>query len=158
MAYATPRPNGSWELRISQTTSSGPRSRTLVSFRELSPELAAKAASRSHGAITTAQAMDAARRAGAPVAVSETTSAAARLASALARGERISAPLARVLRAGLQDAGAATSAERAAAQWVGTSLDQRGRALVELLDLADATGRVRTPGALAFPPLGAGAG
>lgn len=153
MAYAVSRPDGSWELRSSRSTASGPRSRTLVTFRELSPELAARAAERSQGAVSAQDAVAAARRAGAPVAGTPATRAAIGLASALARGERISGGLARVIGTELAEAEPPSAAERAAAPWAGASLTERGRALAELLDLADATGRARRPTPLSFPPL-----
>lgn len=153
MAYVVARANGSWELRISRSTPSGPRSRTLVGFSELSPELAALASERSDGAVSPDDALAAARRAGAPIAPAPATGAAVDLAAALDRGETVPGGLARVIRAGLAEPGDASAAELAAARWVGTSPAQRGRALAELLDLADATGRAREAAPLAFPPL-----
>ena len=45
--YAIPRRNGSWELREAVATPSGPRSRTLASFRALTPEVIEHARARS---------------------------------------------------------------------------------------------------------------
>ena len=158
MAYIVPRINGRFELRESGWTSSGPRSRTLASFTQLTPEVIEQALARSHGVITRSELAAAARRAGVPVERPAADEAAVRLIDALEQGEEINPAIERLLRDKLGERSEhrdrpATDSERSAAAWLGRSLAERGEALRQLLLLAD---RLPSPGrseAPEFPPM-----
>jgi hypothetical protein len=152
MAYVVPRGNGSWEIRESHLTPRGPRSRTLRSFRTLTPEAIDQAAERASKPLDAAALQKAARRAGAPVAVAEADLAAAELLRALAEGSRPRPALERVLRDAL-GAGArrASSNAEAAAAWIGVTPQRRGEALHDLLRLADSFPRKRRAERERFP-------
>ena len=154
MAYAVPRPRGAWELRESVATERGPRSRTLATFRVLTPDAIDRAVERAVGDLTAQQVREAARRAGAPVADDPAIGAAATLMGELSRGARIPAPWRRMLAAlaGGEIAGLSES-ERAAAEWADAGPTRRGAALWDLLLLADHIPTHR-PGELAFPGFG----
>lgn len=141
MAFAARRGNGTWELREAASTPAGPRSRTLATFRTLTPEVVAHAQERARQPLSAADARAAARRAGAPVVPTAADDAAGRLLAELASGR----PPRHELRALLRDALATndgddhkpSDAARAAAMWVSASTHQRGEALRDLLDLTD---------------------
>jgi len=138
MAYVVPRSNGSWEIRESHVTAKGPRSRTLVTFRTLTPEAIEHARARASRPLDGDALRRAARRAGAPVALPEADMAAAELLRTLTEGERPRPALERALRDALAaGARSATSNAQAAAAWVGVSPQRRGEALRDLLRLAD---------------------
>lgn len=147
MAYVVPRPNGSWELRESRSTRRGPRSRTLATFRALDAESIATAIERSGGPLTEATVRAAARRAGAPIAPAPADGAAASLLHELARGNAPAAGLRRALAAAL------AGQPPAGAEWIGTSVERRGRALWDLLLLADSIPPRRRAPAGRFPRL-----
>jgi hypothetical protein len=151
--FLVSRPRGSWELRESHLTTSGPRSRTLATFRELTAQTIAHVADRAPGPLDVGALRALCRRAGASVAPAPADGAAAELLSGLARGERPRGPLLRVLAAELGSRNAqASDSELAAARWVAADAAERGRALRDLLLLAD---RLPAPAhaALAFPSL-----
>jgi hypothetical protein len=160
--YATARRNGTWELRESVSTPAGPRSRTLASFRTLTPDAIERARARSTQPVGAAAVRRAAVRAGAPVAPSDADRAAGELLAALAHGR---APRAS-LRALLTDALAGgddrrpqpSDSARAAASWVAASARERGDALRDLLLLADRLPPPRTAAAArpAFPRIASG--
>lgn len=152
MAYATQRANGSWELREAVSTDRGPRSRTLVTFRELDADAIDKACRRSAGKAGPEALRSAARRAGAPVALPEPDRAAAALLRSLARGDGPSPGIGRALLHALQGS-ALSGAEHAAAEWLDASPERRGRALWDLLELADRIPSRKRDQALTFPPL-----
>lgn len=159
--YATPRRHGSWELRESVSTPAGPRSRTLASFRTLTPDVVERARERSSKRVDAATVRRAARRAGAPVAAGDADRAAGELLAALARGRAPRPPLGALLADALGGGGAQPPAPsdsaRSAGPWVAASLDERGEALRDLLLLAD---RLPPPRTLAtrpmFPPIDSG--
>lgn len=152
MAYVVPRSNGSWEIRESHLTSKGPRSRTLGTFRTLTPDVIARAERRASKPLNQDALRAAARRAGAPVALPEADLAAAELLRTLAEGARPRPALERALRDALA-AGtrAATSNAQAAAAWVGVTPQRRGEALHDLLRLADSLPRRRRGEREGFP-------
>ena len=120
-------------------TDSGPRSRTLASFRTLGPEVLERAIERSGGDLDEAEIVHAARRAGAPVEADPATRAGASLIRELGAGRAPSGGVRRALLDALGAAGAGLSAaERAASEWLGRSDAERGRELRDLLLLADA--------------------
>jgi hypothetical protein len=137
MAYIAPRRSGSWELRESTTTPAGPRSRTLASFRTLTPEVIEHAQRRASRPLDEVEIRRAALRAGAPVAADGASDAAAALLRELERGAEPTPGLVRLLLAALGAGGQVTDAERAAARWLGVPAEQRGEALRDLLLLAD---------------------
>jgi hypothetical protein len=137
MAHVVRQKSGSWEIRESRATPRGPRSRTLASFRELTPEVIRRARERASAPLDAEQVRDAARRAGAPVAAAG--QAGAKLIAALAGGPPPPPGLRRVLleALGSRPRNAVTDNERAASEWLGASPERRGETLRELLLLAD---------------------
>jgi len=155
MAYAIRRANGGWEFRESSLTPRGPRSRTLVTFKELDAGAIAKARRRSASDLSPETLRSVARRAGAPVAMPAPDRAAAALLRALTQGERLSPGIERVLVHALAETDL-SDAERAATEWLDASPDRRARALWDLLLLTDRLPPRRRPAVLAFPPLRTG--
>lgn len=161
MAFIVPSRKGSYEIRESSTTEKGPRSRTLVSFRELTDEVIEKAQKKAMKPPSGEELRRAARRAGAPVAREPVEQAARELIAELARGARLDPTLRQILLEMLQrgyreDASASPTGEaaRAVAMWMAATPDERGHALFDLLLLADALpsgGRRDKP--LRFPRL-----
>jgi hypothetical protein len=156
MPYVVKRPRGRYELRESAATSRGPRSRTLASFRELTPEVLEHALERARTPASAEDVYAAARRAGVPVPLAPADAAAATLLSQIDRGRSPSARLARALTAALRERGAdrepPTDDERAAAPWIAATAAERGEALRELLLLTDSLPASRA-GELRFPPV-----
>ena len=153
MAYLTARGDGRFEIRESIRTDRGPRARSLATFRELTPTVIATARANARGPIDDDELRRLARRAGAPVAESAVDSSAAALYRELSRGARLRAPLARLIAAQLHSSDSPTAAERAAGEWLGRSAHERGRALIDLLGLADALPARRRDPDLHFPRL-----
>lgn len=161
MAFVVPTRKGSYEIRESSNTNKGPRSQTLVSFRELTDEVIEKARKKAVKPPSAEELRRAARRAGAPVAREPVEQAARELIAELARGNRLDPTLRQILLEMLQrgyreDASASPAGEaaRAVALWMAATPDERGRALFDLLLLADALpsgGRRGKP--LLFPRL-----
>lgn len=139
MAYIVARKTGTWEIRESTTTPAGPRSRTLATFRELTPEVIERAAARAEGHLDHGALATLARRAGAPVARAPADEAAAVLLAELSHGQGPSPGLHRLLVAALGPADRQpTDSEAAVGPWIGASMAERGEALAELLLLVDA--------------------
>ena len=131
------RPGNRWELRKSNLTPSGPRSRTLATFRELDNETIRHATARSPD-VDPQTLKTLCLRAGAPVAPPRPDGAAAELIAALAHGEHPRPSIRRILAAELGATNAsATDSERAAARWLTATLAERGQTLHDLLLLAD---------------------
>lgn len=161
MAFVVPTKRDRFEIRESANTPKGPRSRTLVSFRELDDTVVEKARKKAAKAIDAAELKRAARRAGAPVALPPADRAARELIAALGKGHEPDPILRRMLLDLLRDGHSdgpmrsrEQEAEHAVAEWMAASPRQRGRALVDLLLLADALphgGRKGKP--LLFPRL-----
>ena len=91
MAYivSSRKRKGTYEIRESSNTDKGPRSRTLVSFRELTDEVIEKAQEKAVKPASAEELRRAARRAGAPVARERVEQAARELIAELARGNRL---------------------------------------------------------------------
>jgi hypothetical protein len=148
MAYVVATKPGRFEVRESVSTPEGPRSRTLVSFCELTEEIVKKAQAKAGKPLTAADLTHLALRAGAPVRGSELDSAAAETLRRIANGEQPDPKLRRLLMDALSghdlDAqpsgskGLVSDAARAASQWIGVGVDARADALRDLLELADA--------------------
>lgn len=154
MAYVVHNRSGAWEIRESRTTEKGPRSRTLATFETLTGEVIAAAAARSESGLDAAKLRRAAVKAGAPLPESAADQAAATLLKELGEGRRPRRAL-EVLLAGsvTRERPIVSDEARSAVEWLGTSLEQRGEALRDLLLLGDALPHKR-PGELRFPPLG----
>ena len=145
-------------MRESTWTSKGPRSRTLATFTELTPEVIDHALARSHGVITRSEMIEAAKRAGAKVPRPPADESAVRLIDALEQGEELGLAIERLLRDRLSHADRqqdrpATDAERSAAAWLGRSLAERGEALWNLLLLADRLPSPKRSDLVEFPPI-----
>jgi len=145
MAFVVPSRRGSYEIRESRNTPKGPRSRTLVTFRELTSEVIDKARKRATNPPTAEELRRAAQRAGAPVARPPIEQAARELIAELARGRRLDPTLRQILTELLEkgyreteDSSPANEAARSVAIWMAATPEERGRALVDLLLLADA--------------------
>ena len=144
MAYVVPTRRGEFEIRESRSTPKGPRSRTLANFKELTDEVIAKAWEKAAKPLNPEDLRDAARRSGATVAPRPIDRAARELIAELAKGRRLD-PSLRHLAADLlgRENGTGgrkpvTDAERSAAEWMASTLRERGTALVDLLLLGDA--------------------
>jgi hypothetical protein len=138
MAYIVPHNSGTWEIRESKATPSGPRSRTLASFQTLTPEVIERAQARSSKTLDPAELRSAAARAGAPIAVDAPDRAAVELLSELASGHAPRPVLLRLLLDALRsDPGEPSSNARAAATWITATPGERGEALRDLLALTD---------------------
>jgi hypothetical protein len=161
MAYVTARQNGTWEVRESVSTPSGPRSRTLASFRTLSADVVEHARARAEKPLTADDVRDAARRAGAPVELGAADRAAGDLLRELADGHEPHPILRALLIDALQEGpptrlGEAPRAResgtlpfetphnaRASAAWLTRAPAERGAALHDVVDLADQFPRSR---------------
>lgn len=158
MAFIVPTKRGTFEVRESFNTSAGPRSRTLATFSELTDEVIEKVRGKATKPPTAEQLREAARRAGAPIAPTPADRAAQELIAALAKGQEPDPKLRQLLAGALGDGwtepASSPSSTRSAAEWIAATPRQRGKALVDLLLLADALpsgGRRGKP--LRFPGL-----
>ena len=154
MAYVVRRPGGRWELRESRSTASGPRSRTLASFRELTTEVVERARGRSAAELAPDDIRRAAARAGAPLAMDPAARASAALLRELTLGHQPPTAHRRLLRDALAPVDEEpTDAERAVAPWLGATPELRGEALRDLLLLADRIPRSASRSNPSFPRL-----
>jgi hypothetical protein len=160
MAFVVPTKPGRFELRESANTPKGPRSRTLASFRELDDAVIEKAQRKTSKALDPGVLRRAARKAGAPVAHSPADKAARELIAELGKGREPHPTLRQMLLDLLPDGSESVEsspgreAEDAVAEWMAARPNERGKALVDLLLLADAlphSGRKGKP--LEFPRL-----
>jgi hypothetical protein len=164
MTFIVPTRGDRYEIRESHSTPKGPRSRTLASFRELTNEVIEKAREAAAKPPSAEELRRAARRAGAPVARSPIEQAAREMIAELARGRKLDPTLRQILiellQKGYRESGnpaPANEAARSVAMWMSATPEERGRALVDLLLLADALpsgGRKGKP--LRFPRLDSG--
>jgi hypothetical protein len=154
MAYVVRRPRGGWEIRESIATERGPRSRTLASFRRLTPGVISRAVRAASRPTTPDEIHAALQHAG---AFSASADAAARaLLGEVAAGRGPSPGLRRLVVAMLSDPPAHDPPAADAADWFLASEEERGDALRDLLQFVDALPpRPRPP--LGFPPLAHGA-
>lgn len=147
MTFVTAR-NGAFEVRESRATPAGPRSRTLATFRELDAGTIEKVIERAEKPPTREALVEAALRAGATVAATPVEAAARDLLRALARGESLNPSHRRLLLDALN------GESRQAAEWLGTSLADRGEVLRDLLLLGDAGPVRRRAREIGFPRIG----
>jgi hypothetical protein len=161
MAYVVPARSKRFEIRESTSTPKGPRSRTLVSFRELDDNVIEKARGKAGKSLDAAELRRAARKAGAPVARATVDRASRELIAELAKGRSPDPALRHMLLDLLQrgygdrrETSRRGEAEHDVAEWMAATPEERGNALVDLLLLADAlphTGRKGKP--LRYPRL-----
>lgn len=157
MTFVHPARNGRWEVRESRRTAAGPRSRTLASFAELTPEVVDRALERSSGPLDRSALEAAALRAGAPIADPPPDRTARELLAELSAGNRPRPALRRLLYDALgRGVNPPSDAARAAAAWIPASLEQRGAALRDLLLLADRLPAGDRGRAVRFPRLDSG--
>jgi hypothetical protein len=145
MAFVTPTRNGAFEVRESRSTADGPRSRTLASFRELDEATIRKVIERAEKQPTREELIEAALRAGAPLALPPVEAAARALLRALARGEALSSRNRRLVLDALN------GESMQAAEWLDVPLAERGAAGRDLLLLVDATPLRRRRDKSSFP-------
>jgi hypothetical protein len=163
MAFVIHTKKGNFEIREARSTPSGPRSRTLASFKELTDETIEKVRARAAKPPTAEELRDAALRAGAPVAPPPIDRAARELIGRLAKGEQPDPMLRRLLLDALanEDRGdrptdptaTVSDSARSVSEWIGTSPAERNAALEDLLLLADALPLRRRPDTIGFPGL-----
>src|SRR3954453_4753537 len=163
MAFVVATKPGRFEVRESLSTLQGPRSRTLASFREMTPEVVERVQAKSKKPPTAAELTRSALRAGAPVRGSQLDEAAGETLRRIANGEQPDPKLRRLLIDALsnQDPGPQASgskslvsdAARAGSQWIGVGAEDRAGALRELLELADALPIRLRPPEIGFPRL-----
>jgi hypothetical protein len=159
MAYVTGRRKGAWELRESRATPAGPRSRTLATFRTLTPDVVARAQARASAPLDADEVRRAALRAGAPVVVPGPDHAARELLAHLAAGRRPRPVLGRLVLDALADRqGGVSDNARAASAWAAASAEQRAQALGDLLLLADRLPRRRRNLGSGFPRISSAPG
>lgn len=166
MAHVVATKRGGYEIRESQSTPKGPRSRTLATFKELTDEVIEKAQSRAAKPLDAEDLRDAARRVGAPGTRDPADQAARKLIAELGKGRSLDPTLRHLLldllgrdRQPAEEPPPISDAARAVAEWMDADPHKRGRALVDLLLLADAlphSGRRGKP--LRFPRLDSTAG
>lgn len=150
-------------MRESHSTPAGPRSRTLVSFNEMTDQVIAKARERAAKKPSVDHLRRAAVRAGAPVSGAAVDGSARETLRRMANGEQLDPMLRRLLadavsRESNGDRAADSSttvsdSARAATGWIGAGLSQRGDALRDLLELADALPLRIPPNEIGFPRL-----
>jgi hypothetical protein len=163
MAYVVATKPGRFEVRESVSTPKGPRSRTLVSFRELTAETVKKVQENSEKPPTAAELTCLALRTGAPIRRSELDEAAGETLRRIASGEQPDPKLRRLLIDALsgqsengrmpESKGLVSDAARAASQWIGVGAEDRANTLRELLELADALPIRLRPQEIGFPHL-----
>ncbi len=153
MAFLVTRGRDRYEIRESEHTDRGPRARTLATFRELSPDVLDRADRRARAGVDRVAILAKARSLGVPIVERDATTEtlARELLGRLAAGSTLSAPVAALLAEQLGGAGAPPDGLDGALEWIGATAATRGRALWDLLELADAL-PVRDQG-LRFPPL-----
>lgn len=141
MAYIVPRGADMWEIRESHTTPAGPRSRTLATFKTLTPSVVEKARSRSSKRLDAGDLRKAAARAGAPVQAPTADRAAAELLGELAEGRRPRAALWRLLLEALRsEPGAARDSAQTVAAASAAQAVASPKTIEGALGLAPSTG------------------
>jgi hypothetical protein len=136
--YLVPRRTGAWEAREAESTPNGPRSRTLATFRTLTPEVVQRVQARSSKHLGEGEIRRAAVRAGAPVELLPADRAAAELLADIGAGRSPRPVLRRLLAEALAgQVEPESSNAQAAAAWIAKSLADRGDALRDLLLLSD---------------------
>ncbi len=163
MAFVVSTRKGAFEIRESRSTPAGPRSRTLATFKELDDETIEKAQARATKQPSAEALREAALRAGATVAASSADRAARDLLARLAKAERPSPMLRRLLLDALVNddrsdrprkrSATVSDAARSVSDWIGASARERGETLEDLLLVADALPLRRRSETIDFPRL-----
>ena len=148
MAFVVRRPKNRWEIRESYATDAGPRARTLATFKVLTTAVLDRAVAKSEGRADRRTLIREAKRAGVPLERREADAVAETLIRATARGAPLRSGLQRLL---MTQLGPRNQRDDSFAEWIGAPLEERARALVQLLDLGDSLPKRRT-GPLRFPP------
>lgn len=150
--------NGAYEIRECRSTERGPRQFVLARFRSaLTPEVLEQAAVRAQRPFDRTKLVASARRRGIPVSPHRTDAAARRLLAELRAGGSVEPGLVALLREALSMLAAEPLPEHLAdaADWVGRSEAERGKALRGLLRTASritrSAGRRREPARRPFP-------
>jgi hypothetical protein len=147
-----------YEIRECRSTERGPRQYVLARFRDvLTPEVLSRAETRAQRPFDRAKLLASARRRGIPVSPHRTDTAARRLLAELRAGGSVEPGLVALLREALGMLEAEPLPEHLddAADWIGRSQAERGRALRGLLRtasrIARSAGPRREPEQLRFP-------
>jgi hypothetical protein len=151
MAYVIARKDGRFEIRESHTTPRGPRSRTLATFGVLTDAVLEHAWGRARSHFDKRAIRQRAVELGAHTTTGSIAVDARRLITALRNGEQLPPDLAELLRRELPPPAELHNTMSDAPDWIGASDEQRGRTLVDLLDLATRVPRRRRPEELTFP-------
>jgi len=151
MAYVVRRPADRWEIRESVATPSGPRARSLASFRVLDSSVLDRAERAAHRPFDRQSVLASARRAGAAVEDAAADRLSRQLLGEIARGRAPAPGLRRLLRDNLADRRSMADVEMDL-EWLSASDEERGRVLRDLLDLGDQF-PVGRRGPLRFPSL-----
>ncbi|HEX5763125.1 MAG TPA: hypothetical protein VFY04_08390 [Solirubrobacterales bacterium] len=161
MAFIVATKRGRFEVRESNATPRGPRSRTLASFTELDDRVIEAARAKASKPIDREDLRRAAKKVSAPIAAPPAERAARALIAELGKGRALDPTLRRILldllERGRRDGRQPSQWHEAAhevAEWMAATPAEKGRALVDLLLLADALpsgGRHGKP--LSFPRL-----
>jgi hypothetical protein len=153
MAFLVRRKDGRGEIRESVATTSGPRARTLATFRVLTEDVLDEAAARAHGTFDRAELRARALDCGLPQASQRAARTARRLISELRRGDRPPAVLIDVLERELPPVSPIPDTIDSAIAWIGATDAQRGATLRDLVELGDALPKRRRGDRLPFPRL-----
>jgi hypothetical protein len=154
MAFVTAKPGGRYEIRETEHTPSGPRSRTLATFRILNDEVLDRARSRARGAFDEHKVRSGARKLGAAMEDERVDQLARELLNDVSHGRLPSPGLRRLLVDSLVDSGLPEVDNLGdLSLWVGATDEERARALEDLLTLADAIPNNRRSSLLSFPRL-----
>jgi hypothetical protein len=147
-----------YEIRECRSTERGPRQYVLARFRGvLTPEVLERAEARARRPFDRAKLLASARRRGIPVSPHRTDAAARRLLAELRAGGSIEPGLVALLREalGMLEAERLPEHLEEAAEWIGRSQAERGKALRGLLRtasrIAHSTGARREPDERPFP-------
>lgn len=135
MVYVVKRGNGSWEIRESRQTEKGPRSFTLATLRETSPEVLERARQRSKSGFLESELALKLDEAGVPPAMTDVDRAARTLLLELAGGGSPSEALRRALLQRLDEA-PGRPPEKRGSPAARVELKQQGRRFEDVLDLA----------------------
>jgi hypothetical protein len=141
-----------YEIRESVSTAAGPRARTLATFRVLTAGVIAQAASRALRPFDAEKVRARAAALGAPQRSHDAAASAAALLAQLRHGEPLPPALVTELRRALpRDRSEIPDSLESAVEWVGADDARRGRALRDLLDLADRIPSRPRPPTSSFP-------
>ena len=152
MAHLIVRRDGRFEIRESEATPAGPRSRSLATFRSLSSEVLDRAARRARRPFDRRRLEERADELGVRRAASSEPRLARELISRSHRGQRPPSVLAAILRDELGDPGVEIpDTLPPLLDWLDTPLERRGRVLRDLLGLASNLPQRRRPDRSSFP-------